>query len=696
MVQQAGQTSRIPCQLRIVMAVNIVSNMFHRMVLRSRAHATGARRKSPRFLSRRNGLWILRDTAAGILPAPVDGHFEGSGVPRPGASTTAMISSDLISKERTEVDEHRNWRGTGAMFGAVGRVARGMAGPMAAAMPHRGRTPSLRRLPTGGFAGVLDRAGRTGMITDGEFIVLACGAVYGEDEPNVATRLAAVFRDGPSGLRDLDGDFAAVRIRRRDGAVEMVRDQFGCVPLYFVEWPGAIAFATEYKALLTLGAAFTPDRAMLQHLQHAKRLPAGRTLFQQIESVPPGAFVRLEPGRQRTIDDPPALQVGAKVKDVEEATRLIRDRLSSAIRKRAADLDPLALSLSGGVDSISIAFQLRRLFPGRRILTFTAGSSVTDPECVTARAVAEAVGGEHREVIIPPGSVDPARLSELVHHLEDPVSRSESMQLFEIGRRAAEAGCGAVLIGQGADALFGGMHRHQLIAAIGRFPMASRWIREVYDATQLGLQPSSPLARLVVGVIGRGPMPAVPLVAGAEYQPPRARFPAPGPQFLNRTLAAGYREGVSQDVVKFERAFAAHGVAVRSPFHDVDLVRSAYAINDALKIRHGRGKWIFRRAAAAWVPARFRRVPKLPQRIRSDLAFARALDACLDATILRDRRREAPLYRSGELEALRRPSASRPYPYEAGMRIWTAVLTDLWMARFVDPAGPGEPPDAPL
>ncbi|MFT5423086.1 MAG: asparagine synthase (glutamine-hydrolyzing) [Phycisphaerales bacterium] len=570
-----------------------------------------------------------------------------------------------------------------AIFGYLGvhdgSVPRGMGDVLA----HRGSEHAALDLPGGGFVGARgttpgDRVRRVGSIT-----LATHATMYDAPGPpsEYTARLAALVQAGPQSFDRLDADFALIAVHD-DGTVTLARDFFGCAPLYFAQTPGGLAFATEYKALLEVpGFAPTADPDMLQHLQHGKRLPLGKTLLRGVEAVLPGTVLTIAPDGSRAVHRMPALIATGELGDENAASELIRVSLVRALTRRTADLSTIGLALSGGIDSIALAFMIHELWPDKRLVTVCAGSSPEDQECVTARAVAEAVGSEHHEVITPPGDLSVERMRELAWHLEDPYSRSEALQLAEVGRQAALAGCTVVLSAQGADGLFAGMPKYKLLRLMERYAPLRGSLAEFWSYTQLGTEPRSPVARLGVLAKFRGAVPPVPRVRGSDYTPPQATFPPPGPQFINRSMSRGFQAGVCQDIQKFERGFAAHGVEYRSPFYDPQFVHDAYSIDDELKLKNGQEKWIFRRALSAWVPAEFLDIPKFPQRIDAGRDLADALDRLMFKTT--PPRGGDDLFELDSLDRMILRTRGKPYVYEAAMRLWTAVLSRLWAEQFV-------------
>ncbi|MEQ8770958.1 MAG: asparagine synthase-related protein [Phycisphaerales bacterium] len=574
----------------------------------------------------------------------------------------------------------------GAMFGILGDATRDDLRAMGARLAHRGGDIAVEPVPGAGWLGVIAHDPKSRLSVAGGVGVACHASLYDHSDP--ATTFATASGQGPDAVQAIDADFALARLDGATGELTLARDPFGTFPVFTARLPaGGLAFASEQKALLALpGVTPRADRPMLQHLQHAKRLPVGRTLLEGIEEIPPGVVRTLDRAGSVIAEHTPAPIEGAgRVTDPDEACELIRAHMERAARARVGDLDPIGLALSGGIDSIALAFLFHHLFPGRRLVTLSAGSHADDHELVTARGVAAAVGSDHHEIITHPRELA-ADLPALAWHMEDPTSRSEAYQLFRLGRAARDAGLGVVFHGQGADGMFAGMPRSAILALVNKYPFARRDLEQFFSYTQFGLSPTRPLARLGVFAKFRGSLAPVPRVVGGEAPEP-VRFPESGPQFINRVLAASYRRGVFQDLRKFERTFGAWGVEPRTINTDDAFVRAAFDIDDALKIKGGQQKWVFRRAVEPWVPAEFRDIPKFPQRMEANRDLADALDELFDDLLAPDAVRERGIFEPESIQRLRRSGRSKPYTHEGGMRLWTAVMTELWARAFLDRRG---------
>lgn len=579
-----------------------------------------------------------------------------------------------------------------ALFGILGNNPRQTAEAMADALAHRaqpGSTTRIVELPNNaGWLGVISKNPEAQIGTDAQGRTIAChGEIYAEDLEGQRPRdiIGNAMDAGPHALEPLDSQFAAVRW---DGELLTVAtDSMGTVPLYWTALPsgagGGLAFASEYKALLAIpGMSATLDREMAAYLQHSKSLPTGRTMAEGVYCFGPGVLMTLD-DRGEPRDEQSFGSVGAKttIRDASEAIGLLSDALRGAVKRRAQDLDPVGLCLSGGIDSIVVAFLLRDLFPDRTIHTFCSGSSVDDRECVTARQVASDIKSVHHEVLTPPEMLT-THLEPLAWHLEDPYARSETLQLRECARHAKAAGVGTLLVAQGADDLFAGMPKCRLLWMMKKFPPAAGGLWEFYSFTQTNAPPRALLARSMNKMKYKGKVPAPPSVIGSGFEPRHSPMPKVGPDMINTMLAEQFQGSTHKSTKKMERVFASFGVQYRSPFHDRALTELAYSIDEKLKVTRTEQKHILRETIQRWVPERYIRIPKFPQRMAYNVRFAEQIDRVFDDELNPEAVESLGVFEPASIARLKRASQTDAYPDEAAMRIWTAALTHQWVRRF--------------
>lgn len=230
-------------------------------------------------------------------------------------------------------------------------------------------------------------------------------------------------------LDKLDGDFAFVVIDGDDFIAG--RDPMGVKPLYYgLDERGRIYFASEMKPIADQCKTFA--------------------------TFPPGHFYTPKTGFVKYYK--PVYEDHLKA-DAALDLELIRQTLTEATRKRLMSDVPIAVLLSGGLDSSLTSSIAARLLAeqGKTLHSFSIGLDKEAPDAKAARKVAAFLGTEHHEVHF---SVQQGIeiLDKLIWHLEtyDVTSIRASTPMYFLSKAIAELGVKVVLSGEGADEIFGG------------------------------------------------------------------------------------------------------------------------------------------------------------------------------------------------------------------------------------------------
>lgn len=169
-----------------------------------------------------------------------------------------------------------------------------------------------------------------------------------------------IYQDSKS----LRGDFAAAAYDITEDLLVLARDPLGTRPLYFLEQPEYIAFATEMKALKALpGFVQEMDETWIADALSTVQSEQWRTPYTGIKRVTPGhRLVYDSTLRQERYWD---LVVDEEVAELgyDKAVELFREKLYVAVQRRIKEDRIIAAELSGGLDSsgvTAIAKQLAR------------------------------------------------------------------------------------------------------------------------------------------------------------------------------------------------------------------------------------------------------------------------------------------------------------------------------------------------
>jgi asparagine synthase (glutamine-hydrolysing) len=572
-----------------------------------------------------------------------------------------------------------------AVFGAVGRVTGAELTEMGRRLAHRGPLVAWEEVASGVFLGGTDVEPPAVIHRDGTAAVVDRSVTPGMSPADIVDTF---LEGGLHGLERLPTGAALVAWDDHSETLNLARDLVGQKPLHYCRLrSGGVAFASEYKALYALDAVpVEPDFDALQYLQCYKLTPPGRTLLKDIHIPPPGAIVRLgKDGTVRSRQEIPRPQVQVAAVSERAACKELARRLVSATRPLVEHQGRIGVSLSGGIDSLAVAYACRLCAPDAELVGFTAGDDEQDPEIRIAATAMERLGGRHEAVYV---TAQPLidNLPLAVWHFENPVGRTETMQSLEVGRAAQRDGFRWLMSGLGSDGLFAGMPRHKLLWLSQLLPPIRKDLHELYALTQCGQPPGRLVARLLDFLVYRGSVPPVPHVRTAAY-PEAQVLPQPGPEFLNHALVANVRETLSRSLVRLERPFQAFGVDLASPFFDREVIDYAFMVPSRLKIRRGQEKYILRQAMASFVSPDLLNLPKGIARIRHDGAFADVLQQLSDRYLSPESVAARGWFDVEEIRRIRTHLRNPHYHAEAAMRLWTPIVTEIWARIYVDQRG---------
>ncbi|MBI3416398.1 MAG: asparagine synthase (glutamine-hydrolyzing) [Verrucomicrobia bacterium] len=239
------------------------------------------------------------------------------------------------------------------------------------------------------------------------------------------------------------------------------RDRFGKKPLFYTRTrAGGILFASELKALRPLatqaGAQWSVRPQAIYDYVSLAAVPQPDTIFEEVQMMPPASSLtfdgqRLEQRCYWRMEYAPKTAAS-----YEEALEQTRELIAESIQIRLRSDVPVAVFLSGGIDSSVIAYEIARA-GGTNLQTFTvaAGGDDLDESPVAART-AQALGIKNTVL---PLQLNPLEtLKFLAAHFDQPFADSSAIPTFEISRMARQH-VKVVLNGDGGDELFAGYRR---------------------------------------------------------------------------------------------------------------------------------------------------------------------------------------------------------------------------------------------
>lgn len=436
----------------------------------------------------------------------------------------------------------------------------------------------------------------------------------------------------------------------------LARDRCGEKPLVYF-WDGTtFAFASELKALAGLHAARL-DAAAADAYLALGYVPAPLAIFRDCRKLPAGHLLRLRGGRieiQRWWR-PEAAQNSGGSADLVQGLRLC---LADAVRLRLHADVPVALALSGGVDSSILAAECAE--SGAAPDAFTVVFDGDAGELPAARSVAQHLKLRHR-VIEVRGESAARQMEQAAAHYDEPFADSSALPTLALARAIAQqGGYKVVLTGDGGDEAFAGYPHYQHIAAkqFLKAAAAAAGFTDGSGATGVYVQSKTIFRRRErEGLLGaNSPGDAFSqMLAGDSY------LPLASGDALHQALWRDRHLYLPNDLTfKTDIALAAYGMEGRAPFLDHRLLEWAQNL-PTRQLARGREKKILLRRAYR---------ERLPQGLldRPKRGFGAPIDAWLAGPL--------PLAIGGLLPCpLLEPGAQQ---HCRGQRLWTLVSFALW------------------
>lgn len=405
------------------------------------------------------------------------------------------------------------------------------------------------------------------------------------------TVLHAYEQWGDSCVEHLRGMFAFTIWDVRNKKLFLARDRIGIKPLYYLENSSVFCFASEIKAFLGLSHTIWKPQIKKDVLDMYFSFPFimdnENTLLENVKKIPPAHIGVFENGilklkRYWRLEK----RESAKI-SFTDALEQTEQLLKEAVECHFIGDVPIALMLSGGLDSSLIGALALRC--NKRIeLALTAGhTNFALDERKYGRLAAGHLGLKHLELEIDPREVAD-KIEDFVWYFDDLSHMGFFYQIY-MAKKINELGLKVILVGQGADEIFGGYH----IFKLSTFPFSvlpsGVWNMFYY--------------RLLTGKkIGRDYLKYSSLIKKGIFHFGKDVHNICSDFEIEHQLP-------NYNLISEDRGFMSHSVESRVPYLDHKVVEFVYNLPQSYKLKgycftrgHGVIKYILRKIAARYLP----------------------------------------------------------------------------------------------
>jgi asparagine synthase (glutamine-hydrolysing) len=514
---------------------------------------------------------------------------------------------------------------------------------------------------------------------------------------------------GDACVSRLNGMYAFAIWDSRSGRLFAARDRYGEKPLLYVSKPGFFAFASEYKALLTLPQV-SIEHDELRLLRGAYNPGVGmdgdrQTVFADINQLLPGEAMALEaatlePRIWRYYDlNPKTPAPGASEAALFDEFRAL---LTDSVRIRMRSDVPVGSCLSGGLDSSAIVCIARELIgPSAEYHTFTGvfPGTYADERAYAEEVIAAARSTSH--LVEPTAERFVAEAGRFMWHNELPVGSASQFAQWCVFDLAKRQNVTVLLDGQGADELLGGYEQYfvDYVRSLRQTGQEERLARErplIRERYPVALTPPGRALRdrlpfrfkhFLANQLGKGTsflFGLSPEVA-ERIQSTAVRPELPGYHALGSTLAQDSFGRFLTTLLRYgDRNSMAHSREVRLPFCDHRLAEFALGLPPQMLMGEVQTKRVLRESLRGVLPEPIRtRWNKQGFRPPQDLWFQSKPFLAMAQDLLASRSfRDSPLWRPQVWD--RMLSRVRAGELALGWTLWHPLVIELWRREFLD------------
>jgi asparagine synthase (glutamine-hydrolysing) len=447
---------------------------------------------------------------------------------------------------------------------------------------------------------------------------------YNESDTEVILAAYDFYKDDC--VNYFDGMFAFAIYNNVTNTVFCARDIFGEKPFYYFLNKELFAFASEMKALWAIGIdKHTNETMMAQYLCKGSVQLANNkssTFYDNILSLPPAHAAvydittqTLTIKRYYDIDKETTSNISEN-----EATDKINYLLTNSVSKRLRSDVPVGCSLSGGIDSSTIAYLINNQNNHQGFKTFSAvfpGFEKDESELI--KTLSKQLNFE-TNFTTPTANDLISDFEKISYHQEEPVASASVLAQYKVYELAATNNTKVLLDGQGADEAFAGYTKYihwylQELLYKNKFSECEtqkkllqqnnidfNWNFKNYFAAYMPSYAAYALEKKASNKIMHNTIITKDVMnivtenkAFSIYKPTVTK--------LNDILYHNCMEQGLEELLRYaDRNSMAHGVEVRLPFLNKELVQFVFSLPSHFKINNGFTKSILRKTMQHKIP----------------------------------------------------------------------------------------------
>ena len=300
--------------------------------------------------------------------------------------------------------------------------------------------------------------------------LISKGHVF-HNETDTEVIMAGYLEHGTAFFQQLKGMFAFALLDQNTKQTFLVRDGLGIKPLYYHQQKETLHFASEVKAFKAVDQHWETNKDWPIYFLAFGFIPEPYTTLKNVFSLPKGHYLvwdheKQQSGLHQFVANYPATK-DTNQADAEKQTKLLLDQ---AVKRHLISDAPIGVFLSGGIDSSLLAI----IAEAQTKQTInTVSINFNEPEFSEEKyqkIIADQIDSKHISYTVTAKDFE-QNINQIFEDMDQP--SNDGINSWFVNKVAQENGLKAVLSGIGADEIYGGypsFKRHELVKKLKKLP----------------------------------------------------------------------------------------------------------------------------------------------------------------------------------------------------------------------------------
>lgn len=283
--------------------------------------------------------------------------------------------------------------------------------------------------------------------------------------------LKAYIQWGTKCFQRFNGMFALVIFDKRTSRLIVARDHAGIKPLYYSIGNGKLFFASEVRAFTTLNSTWEENDQWKIYFLTFGHIPEPFTTLKNVFSFKKGTVATINlPGLTMQEEEFSRFSFQKIIATLPEAVSTVRETLVASVQRHLISDAPIGLFLSGGIDSSLLTLIAHKTLKDHLHTISIIFEDEKFSEAKYQNVIINKTGAKHSSCLVTEKEFSES-LPDILNAFDQP--SIDGINSYFICKYAHKFGLKAVLSGIGADELFGGyksFYRTEKVQLIKKMP----------------------------------------------------------------------------------------------------------------------------------------------------------------------------------------------------------------------------------